>query len=137
LSMICWRVSNQDYNSAAYSGVDTFWVVPGASAETKRAFPLSYGISNGCPNPFKSSAMISIAVPERGHGLQSGRVSVKVYNFNGVLVTTLADGPFEPGCHQIAFNGNRQNGESLPSGIYFCKMQAGEYKKTIRLIMMK
>lgn len=78
------------------------------------------------PNPFSTSTTITFSVPE----LQ--RVSLKIYDMNGKLVSTLADQEFETGENRIEFNA-----DNLDAGIYFLKMQAGDFLKTEKLIVTK
>jgi hypothetical protein len=78
------------------------------------------------PNPFNPSAAISYQLSAISH------VSVKVYDTAGRLVTTLADGWQEAGSHQVTFDGSR-----LSSGLYFVKMQAGDFSGVQKLILLK
>jgi hypothetical protein len=73
------------------------------------------------PNPFADMTTISFA-------LTSGSpVSISVYDINGRLVTTLADGvSLSEGNHEVVWNGSDMNGESVSAGVYFCRISTSE-----------
>jgi len=48
------------------------------------------------------------------------------------LVTTLVNGWREAGSHQVTWDAS-----GLPSGLYFCRMQAGDFNSVQKLILMK
>ncbi|MFI5219409.1 MAG: T9SS type A sorting domain-containing protein [Bacteroidia bacterium] len=78
------------------------------------------------PNPFSSSTTVSFTLYE------SQNVSLMIFDLNGRLIKTLAHKTFEEGEHQIEFNA-----EKINAGIYFLKMQTGEFLKTEKLIVTK
>jgi len=88
--------------------------------------PDRYEIWQNYPNPFNSSTSIKYALPEPSY------VSIKVYNILGQLVTSLVDSPLPAGYHQIIWNTG-----DLASGMYFCKIQAGEYSQTKKMMLLK
>jgi hypothetical protein len=78
------------------------------------------------PNPFNPVANIEFGV------LEHSRVALKLYNVAGREVRTLADEEYEPGTYRAVLDG-----QGLPSGIYFCRMTAGEFTATSRLVLLK
>ncbi|MCX8010353.1 MAG: T9SS type A sorting domain-containing protein, partial [Ignavibacteria bacterium] len=63
---------------------------------------------------------------------QKSFVQIKVYNIAGELITTLVNEEKEVGAHEISFEA-----QNLPSGIYFVKMSADNFNKTIKIILSK
>jgi hypothetical protein len=59
-------------------------------------------------------------------------VTLSVYNTLGQQVATLANGDVDPGNHEVKFDGS-----GLASGVYFYRLQAGEYVATKRLILLR
>jgi hypothetical protein len=57
---------------------------------------------------------------------------VIVYNQLGQRVTTLADGEFSAGTHNLNFNAG-----NLASGIYYYRIKAGLYSQTKKMVFMK
>ncbi|MFH1011184.1 MAG: T9SS type A sorting domain-containing protein, partial [bacterium] len=78
------------------------------------------------PNPFNSSTMIRYDVPI------SGPVRLAVFNLLGQAVTRLVDERQLPGAYTILWDAG-----NLPSGVYFCRMEAGEFVQTSKLVLMK
>lgn len=85
-----------------------------------------YILYQNYPNPFNPSTSIRFTIPE------SGNVVVKVYNLLGSEVATLLNDVRQPGTFGIDFNAS-----GLPSGTYFCRISAGNYTNTIKMILLK
>jgi hypothetical protein len=78
------------------------------------------------PNPFNPSTTIRYALPARSH------VTLSVLNALGQSVATLVNENQEAGYHTAEFNGS-----GLASGVYFYRLQAGEFEKGRRLVLLK
>lgn len=88
--------------------------------------PLEYSLLQNYPNPFNPVTTIAFDLPFRGS------VSLIVYNTLGEKVRVLADEFQDAGKHQISFNGS-----DLPSGVYFCRLQSGDYVRTIKMVLLR
>jgi len=55
----------------------------------------------------------------------------------GQRVTTLIDGTLEAGYHQIRWNGTESNGREVAAGVYFYRLQAGDFVKTKKMLLLK
>ena len=101
------------------------------------AIPKSYEL-NASPNPFTATTRIIIGVPGDNNSRVKSPVSLRIYNLRGQLVQTLAQGPFAAGYHTASFNGkNKGNGIALGNGIYFCRMQAPGFARTLKLLLVQ
>jgi hypothetical protein len=78
------------------------------------------------PNPFNPSTTLAFTLPK------SGFTIIDVYDLAGRKVQTLADGMLAAGEHRLTFNGSQ-----LPSGIYFARLQSGEFAGTQKLLLLK
>ena len=78
------------------------------------------------PNPVSNSATISFFNEE------AQQISIRIFDMNGRLVTTLADHAFEEGGHQVDWNANDVN-----SGIYFLQFQSEENSQMLKLVVTK
>jgi hypothetical protein len=83
------------------------------------------------PNPFSNVTTISFSLP------QSAKVSLKIFDLNGRLVSTLANEEMQAGNHSIKWDINGVDGKEMPSGMYLLKMEAGQYSATRKLIVTK
>jgi hypothetical protein len=59
-------------------------------------------------------------------------VILTIYNVLGEKICTLVDNEQTSGVYSVEFNASR-----LPSGIYFCQLHAGQFKKTIKLMLIE
>jgi len=78
------------------------------------------------PNPFNPGTTIRCNLPERS------RVTLSVSDPLGRLVVTLVEREAQPGEHTAWIDGSR-----LASGVYFYRLQAGSYVRTMRLLLLK
>jgi len=78
------------------------------------------------PNPFNPSTTIEYGLP------QDTYVRLEVFNVLGERVNVLTDGVQDAGYHSVVFDAR-----GLPSGIYFYRLQAGDFVDTKKLILMK
>lgn len=85
-----------------------------------------YELSQNYPNPFNPATTIQYAIP------QAGKVTVEIFDVQGRKISTLADEFQQSGRHKLNFNA-----ESLSSGIYFCKISAGQFTKTIKMMLIR
>jgi formylglycine-generating enzyme len=88
--------------------------------------PKEFEVFNNFPNPFNPSTTIRYGMPARSH------VSLAVFNALGQQVAVLQDGDQEAGYHEVRFDGSR-----LASGVYFYRLQAGDFVATKRLLLLK
>ena len=86
----------------------------------------SYGINHNYPNPFNPSTLISYRLP------QSGKVTLKVYDPVGNEVATLVNQEQSAGRHEVSFDAGH-----LSSGVYICRIIAGDFVKTIKMSLVK
>jgi len=77
------------------------------------------------PNPFNPRTVLSYQLPV------AGSVSLRVYDMAGRLVGTLVDGWRSAGTHELTFDAS-----DLPSGMYFARLEAGEYVAVQKLILL-
>ena len=83
------------------------------------------------PNPFNPTTTIglSLARPEK--------VSLVVYDTAGRQVRVLVDEVRSAGRHEVRWDGRADSGRTLGSGVYFCRLQAGDIRDTRRLTLVK
>ena len=88
--------------------------------------PAEFSLSQNYPNPFNPSTMIRFGLPARS------AVKLVVYNTLGQVVSTLVNGTEEAGYHEV-----KLDGATLASGVYLCRIQAGNVVKTMRMLMVR
>jgi hypothetical protein len=85
-----------------------------------------FALSQNYPNPFNPSTVISYSLPS------SSNVKLVVYNAIGQTIKTLESGYKPAGNYSINFNAS-----DLPSGIYFYKLEAGQFSQIKKMIIIK
>jgi hypothetical protein len=78
------------------------------------------------PNPFNPSTNIKFSVPE------TGPVSLRIFDIAGNEVSVLWDNVLKAGSYNAQFEGT-----SLSSGVYFCRLNAGGFSETRKMILLK
>ena len=66
-----------------------------------------------------------------------GHVAIKVYNVAGQLVRTLVDGVYEAGSHSVTWDGTNNIGAKVASGVYFYKMETGNFSRTKKMVLLR
>ena len=78
------------------------------------------------PNPFNPVTNIKYSVPN------SVKVEIKIFDMLGREIQTLVDKEKSSGIHELNWNASK-----LSSGIYYCRMKAGIFTRTSKMILMK
>ncbi len=93
-----------------------------------------FTLSQNYPNPFNPSTEIKYALP---HNQASYHVVIKIYDTLGRLIVVLVDSSLAPGSYTATWNGKDLNGNAAPSGIYFYTIQAGPFKQTRKMMLLR
>jgi hypothetical protein len=96
--------------------------------------PEEYFLYQNYPNPFNPVTTIKFTIPfvEAYCITPLQIVTLKIYDVLGREVRTLVNEEKTPGVYSVTFDGS-----NLSSGIYFYRLQAGEFIQTKKLILMK
>ena len=122
----------ESYNITFYLGpgsVDIFQKImmqKSTDEQLSENIPFEYSLEQNFPNPFNPTTRISFQLPANEF------VTLKVYDVLGKEIQTLINEQKSSGEHYIEFDGS-----NLPSGIYFYKMQAGNFVQTKKFVLMK
>ncbi|MEE9464845.1 MAG: FlgD immunoglobulin-like domain containing protein [Candidatus Neomarinimicrobiota bacterium] len=60
-----------------------------------------------------------------------------VYDILGREVRQLVDRPFVSGYHQTSWDGHTALGAAAPTGVYFARISAADYRQTIKMLLLK
>ena len=120
-----WIMASKD--SKPYQG---FYVkgnpVTDIENESNTTNIVSFRLSQNYPNPFNPTTMIQYSIPK------TSMVSIKVYDILGRQVETLVNGQKVAGNYSVQFNGS-----NLSSGIYFYRIESGDFVQTKKLVLLK
>ena len=88
--------------------------------------PSSYSLKQNYPNPFNPTTNIKFDVAK------TGDVKIVVFDVMGREVQTLVNQSLTPGTYEVKFNG-----VNITSGVYFYRLQSGNFTETKRMLMIK
>ncbi len=94
--------------------------------QTKPVLPKKFVLEQNYPNPFNPSTTIKYSIPRKNN------VLLKLFDVLGSEVATLVNKEQSEGNYEIKFDG-----KNLTSGIYFYRLQAGEFVETKKMLFMK
>lgn len=93
--------------------------------------PKKFALKQNYPNPFNPVTEITYDLP---HSVQ---VNVSVFNTTGQKVRTLKEAHQSAGSYTVQWDGKDENSLQLSSGIYFCRILAGEFRKSIKIMLLR
>jgi hypothetical protein len=99
---------------------------PVSVAGSKNNIPNVYALEQNYPNPFNPTTTIEFALPKNSN------VKIAVFDILGRLITKLVDGNLNAGYHKVQFNAS-----NLASGVYFYRIEAGNFVKVKKLMLLK
>jgi hypothetical protein len=129
---IHWISEGKSYMREYPIFIKTWTSEPSAvDAEIQPSTALSFKLYSNYPNPFNMSTTIHFQIPVEEH------VKISIYNIRGQQVKRLVDQPFPQGDHQIVWDGTNKAGRIVESGVYICRIEAGEFKQSQKMVLMK
>lgn len=94
--------------------------------------PNGYELENSYPNPFTNSTSIKFSIPDKG------KIRLEIYDIKGRLINSLIDSDVMlPGTYETTWNGNSNSGSEVSGGIYFARLTAGSFMKSIKINLIK
>jgi len=93
--------------------------------------PKLAGIVSVSPNPFNPTTRIQYELDSRVP------VSLSVFDVNGRLIKRLVDQTAGPGTFTTEWNGTNESGEHVSTGVYFCRLIAGSFTDTQKMVLLK
>jgi len=107
--------------------IDDLQIVSGAvDVKQDNQLPLVYKLSQNYPNPFNPTTTIEFSIPK------ANNVRLVLLNVMGEVVKEIASGNYEAGNHRVTLDGS-----SLATGVYFCRLEAGNFADIKKLVLMK
>ncbi|PWB74943.1 hypothetical protein C3F09_03140 [candidate division GN15 bacterium] len=96
----------------------------------KQLVPSDYVLNQNYPNPFNPDTRISFGLPVAANW------TLRIFNLSGALVREYS-GLNEAGSVEISWNGMNQQGMPTASGVYFYRLEAGNFSATKKMILLK
>ena len=93
--------------------------------------PIKYSLSQNHPNPFNPITSLRYDLPN------DGLVSITIYDMMGRVVKTLVNGSQTAGFKTIQWNATNDRNEPVSAGLYLYTIQAGEFRQTKKMVLLK
>ena len=90
-----------------------------------------FALQENSQNPFQHEMKIAFTIPRKD------QVSLMIYDSSGRLVKELFSGVAEKGTHHVTWEGIDGLGRPLPSGVYFCAMDARGFHRVKKLMILR
>ncbi len=88
-------------------------------------------LSQNWPNPFNPSTTIQFGLKESGH------VRLNIYDASGRLVSELVNSTLPAGNYSEIWNGTNSSGAYVASGIYFYRLDTGEFSMKKKMVLLR
>ena len=125
----CWHVACEtaDY-VGPYSEVSYFTTGEATAVEDEENVPTEFVLFQNYPNPFNPTTSIKFQIPE----WVSGNVTLSIFDVLGRKIESLVNENLQKGIYEIEFDAS-----NLTSGIYYYKLESGNYTNTRKMILLK
>lgn len=117
---------NTEYNPRRMTEIINNLLHPIGVERSITSTPLSYRLKQNYPNPFNPATQIEFSLPV------SSKVSLVIYNLLGQEIARLIDGEQAAGVHSVIWEAT-----NLSTGIYFYRIQAGDFVQTRKMLLLK
>ena len=129
---VYWVVRARDVFGTAHeiASTDTFRLTLRKNSlrvtEQDLPIPKVFSLSQNFPNPFNPTTTINFGLPKESYA------TLKIFNLLGEEIADIVNENLEAGNYTVEWNAS-----TVPSGIYFYRLQAGEFVQTKKLILLK
>ena len=93
--------------------------------------PEVYALHQNYPNPFNPVTNLSYDLPE------NAMVNITIYDMMGRIVSTLVNENQSAGYKTLRWNATNNTGQPVSAGVYIYTIQAGDFNKTRKMILLK
>jgi hypothetical protein len=101
------------------------------TTDQAETLPQHFMVHQNYPNPFNPTTSITFELPA------AAMVTVEVYNSLGRHVARLLNESQEAGVHKVEWRGADDNGSPAATGVYFCRVTAGENTTIQKMILLR
>jgi hypothetical protein len=135
LNLSLWNIdyvveaSDEEFTVISQAG--EFILVNTSLSIASEIIPEAFALHQNYPNPFNPITSLRYDLP------QDGLVNVTVYDMIGRLVKTLVNSSQTAGYKSIQWNATNRRNETVSAGLYLYTIQAGDFRKTRKMVLLK
>ena len=93
--------------------------------------PKTFKLIQNYPNPFNPVTSIPYDIPN------DGLVNITIYDMMGRVVKTLVNGSQTAGFKSVQWNATNDRNEPVSAGLYLYTIQAGNFRQTKKMVLLK
>ena len=93
--------------------------------------PITYNLNNAYPNPFNPVTTLRYDLPE------DANVNITIYDMMGRQISTLVSSQQNAGYKSVQWNATNDAGSPVSAGLYLYTIQAGEFRQTKKMVLLK
>ena len=124
--------AKDDENAVGESGMYVFNVLENLSVRNNAQLIIDiYELSQNYPNPFNPVTTFRYDLPENSH------VNITIYDMLGRQVRTLVNQTQDAGYRSVIWNAINDYGKPVSAGVYLYQIQAGEFRQTKKMVLLK
>lgn len=122
-----WRVQGvNSFGNGTWSSAWNFFTIVTAAQKIGIEVPTEYKLYDNYPNPFNPVTKIKFDIPHKSY------VKLEVFDISGKKISELINQEMTEGMYETKWDAS-----NFASGIYFYKITAGEFKKVMKMILIK
>lgn len=112
--------------------------IPPAAHDSDDSFrlPVNFELVQNYPNPFNPTTNIEFRIPPGGRS-EFGFIELAIYDISGRLVKTLVSENRVAGSYSVQWDGSNDLGQKVSSGIYIYRLQAGNFVRARKMVLLK
>ena len=88
-------------------------------------------MENAFPNPFNPNTTIKYYIPRKAY------VNITIYDMIGNVIKNLVNENQNYGYKSVQWNATNNQGQSVSAGVYLYSIEAGDFRKTKKMILLK
>lgn len=111
---------------AKYNGM-----IAAVERKPQSELPDKFNLGQNYPNPFNPSTKLDFSLSEKSD------VHLAVYNLQGQLVNTLAQGTYQAGSYSVQWNGRDANGREAAAGVYIYRISSQNQNSCKKMILVR
>ena len=105
--------------------------MPELNTAWERSLPLEFSLYQNYPNPFNPATIFRYDLPKNTN------VKLTIYDLMGKIVKNLVSDQQNPGYKLIQWNSTNNKGQPVSAGMYFYTIQAGEFRQTKKMVLLR
>jgi C1A family cysteine protease len=128
ITMVCWDAATESFYDTSQTAVH---VTEYSDAPDDSDTPAAFSLAQNHPNPFNPATEIRYSLAEGCH------VKLEIFDVRGRKVKTLVNRVQEAGYRTAVWDGRDDSGLEMGSGVYFCRIVAGDFTDSKKMILLR